>query len=98
MEKKLNKNDLLRLFCVLLLFPCRFGAVSKRFQRVSVSSFSSLYIIPQGRQLKWQSSADRLKENSRKFTPKAPMEKTCQIYELKFPLGGRFPLMKGSNG
>jgi len=41
MEKKLNKNDLLRLFWLLLLFPCCFGAVSKWFQRVSVSSFSS---------------------------------------------------------
>ena len=26
MEKKFNKNDLLRAFCVRILFPCRYGA------------------------------------------------------------------------
>ena len=43
MEKELkNKIDSLRFFGVLLLFPWRFGSVSKRSQPVLVSQWLSL--------------------------------------------------------
>ena len=45
MEKILNKNDSLPLFCVFLfsLFSVPFPAISTLFQRVSILSSSSLY-------------------------------------------------------
>lgn len=42
----MKKTDLFRLFCALLLFSCRFGAIWKRFYRVSVSLLSSPYTFP----------------------------------------------------
>jgi len=44
MEETFDDNDLLRPLVCYLCFPRRFEAVSKRFQRVLVSPFSSLYI------------------------------------------------------
>ena len=41
----MNKNRLLRFLCVLPLSPCRVGAVSTRFQRVSALSLSSVYSL-----------------------------------------------------